>query len=190
MPPAYELAPLFSEKNRLGLGNQHARPLWTRCTADAVRAGVSGGARACVLNRKYLRCWVRADVRSPILLFRCIHWRFTGFRVFFKALSISNPLFRSRCFFKLPSSGLWPSVVGHVFDLSLAYVLGQLPDTSVSDSFDASASDSPKLFILAAPLLAQVHLVSIFATHEDMFCAYQEWILIDSTEVDLRWTQA
>ena len=116
---------------------------------------------------------------------------FYGFSSLFKALSISNPLFRSRCFSKkLPSSGLWPSVVGQFFDLSLACFLGHLSDTSVLDSFDASASDSPKYFYLAAPLLAQVHLVGIFARLEDMFCAYQEWILIDSTEVDLRWTQA
>ena len=119
---------------------------------------------------------------------------FTGvlrvFESFLRLFRYQTRFFGRDAFLKLPSSGLWPSVVGHVFDLSLAYVLGQLPDTSVSDSFDASASDSPKLFILAAPLLAQVHLVSIFATHEDMFCAYQEWILIDSTEVDLRWTQA
>ena len=190
MPPAYELAPPFSEKSRLGLGNQDARPLWIRCTAYALRAGVSGGARACVLNRKYLRCWVRADVRSPILLFRCIHWRFTGFRVFFKALSISNPLFRSRCFFKASVFRTLAFGCRPIFDLSLACFSGHLSDTSVLDSFDASASDSPKFFYLAAPLLAQVHLVGIFARLEDMFCAYQEWILIDSTEVDLRWTQA
>ena len=88
---------------------------------------------------------------------------FYGFSSLFKALSISNPLFRSRCFSKkLPSSGLWPSVVGQLFDLSLACFSGHLSDTSVLDFFDASASDSPKFFYLAAPLLAQVHLVSIF----------------------------
>ena len=119
---------------------------------------------------------------------------FTGvLRVFESSLRLfryQTRFFGRDAFLKLPSSGLWPSVVGQFFDLSLACFLGHLSDTSVLDSFDASASDSPKYFYLAAPLLAQVHLVGIFARLEDMFCAYQEWILIDSTEVDLRWTQA
>ena len=112
------------------------------------------------------------------------HWRFTGYR--YSTCSFGLTKF----FTKLPSSGLWPSVVGQLFDLSLACFSGHLSDTSVLDFFDASASDSPKFFYLAAPLLAQVHLAGIFARLEDMYCAYQEWILIDSTEVDLRWTQA
>lgn len=49
---------------------------------------------------------------------------------------------------------------------------------------------TPQSFYLAAPSLVQVRLVSVLACLEDMFCTYQEWILIDSSEVDRRWNQA